>query len=249
MHFGKSRRAARLAALGFVIFLVGCGGVVNDSAQMPRSSPSKESGGPITITFMRHAESAGNASGLIDTSTPGPDITDKGRRQAQAAAYAFSTHGYDGVFASTVVRTQQTAEYMSKAVGKDIEILPGLREVEAGQYEGQPEKTSEGAYLSAPIAWIGGNRSERIPGSIDGNEFDHRFDEAIDQIYKTGHVNPIVFAHGVSIQSWVLMNVKNPDSSVLENNLLQNTGYIVITGSPEMGWTLLDWNGTRFPQT
>ena len=26
----------------------------------------------ITITFVRHAESEGNASGLIDTSVPGP---------------------------------------------------------------------------------------------------------------------------------------------------------------------------------
>ena len=29
----------------------------------------------MTVTFIRHAESQGNASGYIDTSTPGPHLT------------------------------------------------------------------------------------------------------------------------------------------------------------------------------
>ena len=32
----------------------------------------------ITVTFVRHAESEGNAGGLIDTSVPGPSLTPKG---------------------------------------------------------------------------------------------------------------------------------------------------------------------------
>ena len=33
----------------------------------------------MRVTFVRHGESAGNASGLIDTSTPGPVLTQLGR--------------------------------------------------------------------------------------------------------------------------------------------------------------------------
>lgn len=40
----------------------------------------------IILTFVRHAQSAANAAGVIDTSVPGPDITAAGSAQAVAAA-------------------------------------------------------------------------------------------------------------------------------------------------------------------
>nr|WP_148222454.1 histidine phosphatase family protein [Rhodococcus opacus] len=196
---------------------------------------------------MRHAESAGNASGLIDTSTPGPNITDKGRHEARAAADRFAGHDFDGVYASTMVRTQETAEFMARAVDEPVEVLPGLREIEAGQYEGQPEATAQSTYLAAPTSWLQGQRDARIPGSIDGNEFDQRFDDAVEQISDSGDTHPIAFAHGGSIMIWTLMNVDNPDVSLLKTNPLRNTGYVVITGRPDTGWTLVDWNGTPIP--
>ncbi|MFC9556315.1 histidine phosphatase family protein [Rhodococcus sp. NPDC056960] len=228
------------------ISLAACTGTPTASA--PTSAqPTRSDADPITITLMRHAESAGNASGLIDTSTPGPDITDKGREEARAAADRFAGQDFDGVYASTMVRTQETAEFMARAVDEPVEVLPGLREIEAGQYEGQPEATAQSAYLAAPISWLQGQRDARIPGSIDGNEFDQRFDDAVEQISDSGDTHPIAFAHGGSIMIWTLMNVDNPDVSLLKTNPLRNTGYVVITGRPDTGWTLVDWNGTPIP--
>ena len=37
----------------------------------------------ITITFVRHAESEANASGIIDTTVPGPSLTPKGGTASQ----------------------------------------------------------------------------------------------------------------------------------------------------------------------
>ena len=200
----------------------------------------------ITLTFVRHAQSAGNASGLIDTSVPGPEITDQGLRQAADAANELSPNGYDGIYASTMVRSQETAAPLSGALGEPVTVLPGLREIEAGQYEGQPEADAA-QYVNAPIAWLQGNRSVRIPGSIDGNEFDARFDDAVEAIYDSGDVNAVAFSHAVAIMVWVLMNVRNPDMSLAQNDPLPNTGRIVVVGSPRDGWTLVDWDGTPVP--
>jgi hypothetical protein len=41
-------------------------------------------------------------------------------------------------------------------------------------------------YFQPLEQWLRGNRFVRIPGSIDGNEFDARFDEALDTIYRSG---------------------------------------------------------------
>lgn len=197
----------------------------------------------ITLTLVRHAQSEGNASGLIDSSTPGPDITELGRQEALLSAEQLSPNHYDGIYASTMVRTQQTAEPMAQRLGEPVTVLPGLREIEAGRYEGQPEADAASTYFAAPQQWLRGDRSQRIPGSVDGNEFDARFDQAVQQIYDSGDVNPVAYSHAGSIMLWVMMNVANPDPALLMQHPLPNTGHVVVKGNPAQGWVLADWDG------
>ncbi|HEY7051888.1 MAG TPA: histidine phosphatase family protein [Mycobacterium sp.] len=200
----------------------------------------------ITLTFVRHAESQGNASGLIDTSVPGPDLSPQGYQQAAAAAKDLSPNAYDGIYASTMVRTQETAAPLSQALDESVSVLPGLREIEAGTYEGKPE-TEVQDYLAAPLQWVDGNRDARIPGSVDGNEFDARFDQAVESIYDSGELKPVAFSHSAAILLWVLMNTKNSDKSLL-GEWLPNTGQAVVVGNPRKGWTLTEWDGHAVPQ-
>lgn len=198
----------------------------------------------ITLTFIRHGQSEGNTSGSIDTSTPGPGLTDLGWNQAHQVAADFADDGFDGVFASTMVRTQQTAEFLAEELHDPVDVLPGLREIEAGVYEGQPESAGAGFY-DVLRQWARGDRNARIPGSIDGNEFDARFDDAVAAIHATGDRRPVAFSHGGAIAPWTLMNAGNADPTLLEAEPLSNTGYVVVHGSPSAGWTLVDWNGVR----
>ncbi len=197
----------------------------------------------ITLTFVRHAQSQGNASGLNDTSVPGPTLTALGEQQAQKAADALRGKDFDGIFASTMVRTQQTAAPLARDLGEQVQVLPGLREIEAGRFEGRPEAEAASTYFLAPALWLEGNRTARIPGSIDGNEFNDRFTGAVQTIYDSGDQKPVAFAHGGSIMLWTMMNVRNPRDSLLEAHPLPNTGRVVIKGNPITGWTLVDWDG------
>ncbi|MUL83114.1 MULTISPECIES: histidine phosphatase family protein [unclassified Mycolicibacterium] len=208
-------------------------------------APTAAAGGyrSITLTFVRHAQSAGNASGLIDSSTPGPPLTDLGRAQAVASAQRLAPNHYDGIFASTMIRTQQTAQPMSDTLREPVTVLPGLHEVEAGIYEGRPEASAVDTYFSAPEQWLRGDRNARIPGSIDGNEFDARFDGAVQQIYDSGDDNPVAYSHGAAIMLWVQMNIGNPNPQLLMKHPLANTGYVVVKGNPTDGWILTDWDG------
>jgi broad specificity phosphatase PhoE len=218
-----------IACVGVAVVAIGCG--------------SARASGPhtITLTLIRHAQSAGNASGLIDTSTPGPDLTPRGWCQATLASGQLSSNHYDGVYASPMVRSQETATPTAQALGEPINVLPGLREIEAGEYEGQPE-TNAKAFMTAPMRWLQGDRSARIPGSIDGNEFDARFDDAVQRIYDSGELNPVAFSHGGAIMLWVLMNVHDPDRSLLTSKQLTNVGRVVVTGNPSDGWTMTEWH-------
>ena len=128
-------------------------------AVLAASCGSARAAGPhtITLTLVRHAQSAGNASGLIDTSTPGPELTAEGWCQATLAAGQLSPNHYDGIYASSMIRTQETATPTAQALGEPVIVLPWLREIEAGQYEGQPESNAK-AYLTVPLRWLQGDR-------------------------------------------------------------------------------------------
>jgi broad specificity phosphatase PhoE len=124
------------AAIAVAALVAGCG--------------SAWAAGPahITLTLVRHAQSVGNASGLIDTSTPGPELTPQGWCQATLAAGQLRSNHYDGIYASTTVRTQETAGPTTQALGEPVDVLPGLREIEAGQFEANRSPTRRPTWRS-----------------------------------------------------------------------------------------------------
>ena len=58
----------------------------------------------------------------------------------------------------------------------------------------------------------------------------------------TRQQNPMAFSHGAAIMTWVLMNVRNPDLSLLTSKPLPNVGHVVVTRNPAGGWTLAEWD-------
>ena len=198
----------------------------------------------IVLTFVRHGRSAANVAGIIDTAEPGPDLTDLGQQQAHDVANQLSVNRYDGIYASTMVRTQQTAGPLSQALGEPITVLPGLREIEVGSNE--ELSVTDAPEYRAPRVWLTGHRHARIPGAIDGEEFEAGFNDAVKTICDSGETNPVVFSHGEAVLYWVLMNVKNPNLA-LADSPLPNTAHVVVSGNPTDGWTLANWNGAGVP--
>jgi broad specificity phosphatase PhoE len=199
----------------------------------------------ITLTFIRHAESQSNAAQVINTDVPGPSLTEEGQGQAEQLAHQLSRNNFDDVYASDMVRTQETAAPLAHALGKRVEILPGLREIEAGKYNNTPMKRADLTYLLAPADWLNGDIQDAVPGSISGQQFNDRFTAAVQKIYQGGSSRPVAFSHAESIMYWTLMNVKNPKDSLATSHPLPNLGRVVITGNPVTGWTLVDWDGIR----
>jgi broad specificity phosphatase PhoE len=199
----------------------------------------------ITLTFIRHAESQSNADHILNTDIPGPSLTEEGQAQAEQLAHQLSRNDFDGVYASDMVRAQQTAAPLAQALGKQVDVLSGLREIDAGWYNNTSTKRANLTYLLAPTDWLNGDRKDAIPGSISGNEFNDQFSAAVQKIYDSGNTKPVAFSHAEAIMYWTLMNVKNPKDSLVTSHSLPNLGRVVITGSPSMGWTLVDWDGIR----
>ncbi len=220
-----------LAALTATMIVAGCGG-----------SPQARS---ITVTFIRHAQSESNASGTIDTTVPGPGLSPEGKEQAEQLARQLGHKDYDSVYASTMTRAQQTAAPLAAALGKQVEVLPGIQEIDAGWFNGKPESMAQSTYMVAQADWLNGDVSNSIPGSVSGKEFNEQFTAAVNRIYNSGHRNPIVVSHRNSIMVWTLLNAQNAKDSLMDSHPIPNTGRVVISGNPMTGWTLVDWDGIR----
>ncbi|ANW63652.1 histidine phosphatase family protein [Mycobacterium sp. djl-10] len=216
--------------LALTVLLSGCG-----SDPAPPES--------ITVTFVRHAQSQANADGVIDTTVPGPGITADGEKQAQQVADELRARDFDGIYASSMIRTQQTAAPLARDLGEQVDVLPGLEEIPAGWFEGSPEAAAPMTYFLAPEQWLQGQRSARIPGAIDGDEFNEEFTAAVGRIYDSGDKNAVAFSHGAAITVWTQMNVTNPDGNLLMSHPLPNVGQVVIEGNPVTGWQLVSWDG------
>lgn len=210
----------------------------------------------MTVTFVRHGESQGNASGKIDTSVPGPHLTTpdddptgglSGQEQSTIVGDKLYANGvaYDGIYVSNMIRTYETAQRFSDLTGMTRQQKDGFREIGAGIFEGQSERDGLGrlGYALAPLAWTLGARFVPIPGGENGNSFDARVDGALAEVEANGDQNPVVFSHGATIMFWTMMNVDNPDLLVLAQHPLGNTDVVVVEGSAEEGWTLKSWAG------
>jgi len=217
--------------------------------------------GSIVLDFVRHGESGDMTA--INTMVPGPDLTATGEGQASDLAIALKHSGIDEIWASTMVRSQETAAPLADELGLSIQPLQvGLNEIDAGIFEGAPTNVGDlplgGAlYLLAPALWTLGLTSVPQLGSTDANGivFDQRVDEAVQTIYAGSSAGDTdaVFSHEGTIAIWTLMNVNNPDFPLVLNELfstgelLPYTGQVVVDGSPG-DWTLVSWDGTPVPQ-
>ena len=231
MHISRLRTVvATVAALLVAVLLASCSS----------STPSERT---ITLTFIRHGESVANADNIIDTAVPGPSLTPTGQQQAEAVANRLRNNKYDGVYASEMVRTQQTAAPMAKALGEQVTVLPGLNEVPAGWFNGLGTDKAAATYMVAPADWLRGDVSFSIPGSVSGTDFNGAFTAAVQRIYESGDNKPVAFSSAASIMLWTLMNARNAKDSLATDHPLPNTGRVVLTGNPVIGWTIVDWDG------
>lgn len=90
------------------------------------------------ITFLRHAESAGNASGLLQGQSDVP-LTDKGLEQARQLAIRWQALGisFDLAISSPLQRARLTAEIVTTALNVPLILDPAWTERDFGILEGQ----------------------------------------------------------------------------------------------------------------
>lgn len=198
----------------------------------------------MRLLLIRHGQTPANVRGELATARPGPGLTELGHAQAEAVAEALGHERIAAIYVSPLVRTAETAAPLARALGLEPVVLEGLEEIEAGDLEDLRDMPSVMTYVRTVFGWVAGDMDVRIPGSIDGNEFFARFDAAIEQIAGTHpDATVAVVSHGAAIRAWTGSRASNLSADSPEGRHLDNTGVVVLSGSPAGGWLAETWEG------
>src|SRR6201992_4161158 len=119
--------------------------------QRPFELPS----GATEVVLIRHGSAQHSTPDqpldLIDGQSD-PDLTELGRDQALAVADRMAASRTTGIFVTPLRRTQQTARPLADRLGIEPVIVPDLREVYLGDWEGQlNHRTTSGDALTREV--------------------------------------------------------------------------------------------------
>jgi probable phosphoglycerate mutase len=134
-----------------------------------------------TIYLVRHGRTALNAQGRF-RGRQDPPLDDRGFVDAAEAAHALGGAGIEAVYASPLLRTRQTAEFIAQASNTGIVPEPDLLDLDHGSWEGL---TSEEASARDPEAFArfrSDPRNAAAPGGERLLDVEQRVVAALERI-------------------------------------------------------------------
>jgi broad specificity phosphatase PhoE len=113
------------------------------------------------VTLLRHAQSEGNARGILQGQSDFP-LSEIGIQQAEALAHRWKKEHqhFDCIISSPLSRAQQTAEIIAAALGAPLELDDNWMERNNGQRSTSAAYAHRSSISTNPLAWM-----ERASGS------------------------------------------------------------------------------------
>jgi broad specificity phosphatase PhoE len=200
----------------------------------------------LRLYLIRHGQTSGNVRGALDTALPGPGLTDLGQSQAQALADAIGDEPIVAVYASQALRAQQTAAPLALRLDLDVEVIEGVKEVDAGDMEGRTDRDAVIVYMDAVRAWTLGDLAVGIPGGETGEQVRTRMLDAVGQLRaKHEEADPdgivVLVSHGGAMRLSAEWLADNIPAEIANSGLIPNTGILELHSLPGGGWHCVRW--------
>ena len=154
----------------------------------------------LIIYFLRHGETTssqiGGYCGTLDL-----DLTPEGQQMAEDFAAAYQSLPWTAVFASPLRRTVATTKPLCEAVGIEMQLRDGLKEIAYGQWEGKTPEQVNHEFHDEYVRWLADPGWNSPTGGEKGIDIARRSSlvlEEIEQTYSTGNV--LVVSHKATIR-------------------------------------------------
>lgn len=149
----------------------------------------------LTLYFIRHGETIYSRSGGFCGSLD-PDLTPEGLQMAEAFAAAYAHLDWTAAYVSPMKRTIATAKPLCDAVGLEMQLRDGLKELQFGEWEGKTQDDVKKNDSENYVDWMTEPAWNPPPGGETAVQIDSRSELVISEItakHKSGNV--LVVSH------------------------------------------------------
>lgn len=154
----------------------------------------------LTLYFVRHGETtysrSGGYCGDLDA-----DLTDNGIKIAEAFGAAHTSLDWTAAYVSPMKRTIATAKPLCDAVGLEMQLRDGLKEIRYGEWEGLTQDYVKEHYAEDYIRWLAEPAWNAPTGGETSVQIASRASlvvAEIEQKHKSGNV--LVVSHKATIR-------------------------------------------------
>ncbi len=128
----------------------------------------------MRLYLVRHGETESNRKGLALGRADVP-LNDTGREQAQRVANALAAEPLAAVYSSPLARTLDTARALAGRHSLEVQIEPGLIEMDIGEADGLTFAEVRSRWPGLLEAWVGADGPQRpMPGGERLVDVQHR---------------------------------------------------------------------------
>lgn len=173
--------------------------------------------------LLRHGEATHNLNGTVgplnELEGKESKLSEKGIKQIEKAAKLLKKHKIDVILASDVYRIKQTAEIVSKELGKPVKFYSELRELNNGSYQEATLKEFH-ALFNSPLERFQKRIDEKAENLNDLKKRMLGFIRKVNQEYNNQNI--LVIGHGDPL--WILEAAsKNlSDEKILSSYYIKN---------------------------
>lgn len=150
------------------------------------------------VHFVRHGENPANLTREFSHRVVDYPLTERGVAQARATARHFRGSHIAAIYASPLLRAQQTAEIISEALALPVQIIEAFREVNVGRLELLPPCEEHWALHDRIFAdWLSGQSSSCFPDGEDHTALVRRMQSGlVEALRDRDEQEIIIVAHG-----------------------------------------------------
>lgn len=180
-----------------------------------------------TLILIRHGETPYNRNRRYQGHRDTP-LTKKGKRQAKEVAIRLRNESLDAIYSSDLKRTRYTAKVINGCHSLKINILPQLREIDFGDWEGKTHDEIQREWRGLLDEWEKKPSEIKIPGGESIQELAKRTRTTIKKII-SAHPNQkvTVITHGGPIRI-ILMDALGLGTDDWWKTITSNGGISII---------------------
>jgi len=192
-----------------------------------------------TLFLARHGETDYNKKNLLQGRGINASLNSNGLYQAELLAGYLSKYPLQAVISSSLKRSYQTAERLSKRINVDILQKKDLDEMDFGDFEGATfsEVGEDLKYFQRE--WANGNTGLKLPGGESPQDVYQRVSECINSIiHENGHTHYAFIVHGrlirIILAEWLgyglnnMQRIKHSNGAV--NKLVKQSNNFICVG-------------------